>query len=270
MIPAPFDYVRPARSTRRSPPLAEHGDEAKLLAGGHSLLPMMKLRLAVPACSSTSARMPALSLHPRGRRRGRDRRADPAPGPRDVRASSPTEVPLLPHVAGLVGDPQVRHRGTIGGSLAHADPAADLPAAVSRSERRPGRCAGPGGERRRSPPTDFFAGFFETALVGRTRCSSRSACRACRSAPLGLREVRPARQRLGRSSRVAACDGRVALANMGATPLRAGATEQALADGASDRGRRRARRRGHLAGRRTCTPTRSTAGTSPGCSPGGP
>ena len=135
MIPVGFDYERPDSLDAALALLAEHGDDAKVLAGGHSLLPVMKLRLAAPellidigrlascatcastATSSPSARAPATTTSRR---------------PTCVAA----EAPLLGAVARTVGDPQVRHRGTLGGSLAHADPASDLPAAVLALGRR--------------------------------------------------------------------------------------------------------------------------------------
>ena len=132
MIPSPFEYVRADSVDEALAALAEHGDDAKLLAGGHSLLPMMKLRLAIPAVLVDVGRHPGAVLRPGGRRasRGRHRRGHPAPRRSRRTDVARAEVPLLPHVAGLVGDPQVRHRGTLGGSLAHADPASDLPTAL--------------------------------------------------------------------------------------------------------------------------------------------
>ena len=130
MIPAAFDYVRAGSVDEAIALLAEHGDDAKLLAGGHSLLPLMKLRLATPTVLVDVGRLDELSyvrdagdhvaiggLHPS------PRRSRPTRCP-------PSHVPLLRHAGGEVGDPQVRHRGTLGGSLAHGDPASDLPAVV--------------------------------------------------------------------------------------------------------------------------------------------
>ena len=129
MIPAAFDYVRADSADAALAALGEHGDDAKLLAGGQSLLPLMKLRLAVPAVLVDISRIPDLSYVRvdgdevaigAGTRHFELERSDVA------RA----EVPLLPHVASRVGDPQVRHKGTLGGTVAHSDPASDLPTAL--------------------------------------------------------------------------------------------------------------------------------------------
>ncbi|MGH9039158.1 MAG: FAD binding domain-containing protein, partial [Acidimicrobiia bacterium] len=129
MIPAAFDYVRASSADEAVSLLASHGDDAKLLAGGHSLIPLMKLRLASPSVLVDVGRLTDLSYV----RDGGDHVAIGAlTRHRDIETSDllQSQVPILAHVAGLVGDPQVRHRGTIGGSLAHGDPASDLPAAV--------------------------------------------------------------------------------------------------------------------------------------------
>ena len=129
MIPAAFDYKRAGSSEEAVALIAEYGDEAKFLAGGHSLLPMMKLRLAVPTVLVDIGRVGDLSYID-------DRDDHIAIGALATHRSLETselliaECPILAHVASKVGDPQVRHRGTIGGSLAHSDPASDLPAAV--------------------------------------------------------------------------------------------------------------------------------------------
>ncbi|HET6793040.1 MAG TPA: FAD binding domain-containing protein, partial [Acidimicrobiales bacterium] len=129
MIPAAFEYERAATVDEAVAALGRHGDDAKLLAGGHSLLPLMKLRLAVPSVVVDVGRITDLSYI-------RDQGDKVAIGAltrhRDLQVSDVlrSSVPILAHVAGLVGDPQVRHRGTIGGSIAHGDPASDLPAVV--------------------------------------------------------------------------------------------------------------------------------------------
>lgn len=161
MIPAPFEYERAESADHAVALLTEHGDEAKLLAGGHSLLPMMKLRLAVPTVLVDVGRLDDLRyvrdagdhVAIGGLTRHRDLETDP------LLARS---VPLLAHAAGEVGDPQVRHRGTIGGSLAHADPASDLPA-VLLALGGSVVAKGPNGERE-IPASAFFTGFLESAL----------------------------------------------------------------------------------------------------------
>jgi aerobic carbon-monoxide dehydrogenase medium subunit len=228
MIPAPFDYHAAESARHAIDLLAAHGEDAKLLAGGHSLLPMMKLRLAAPGVLIDIGRVRELS----GITMRRDelvigamtRHADLAASEL-VRA----QAPLLAYAASLVGDPQVRHRGTIGGSLAHADPAADLPMALLALGGSV-ELAGPAGARS-VPADDFFMGFFETACqAGELITSVRVPCRP---------GVSWGYQKFVRRSNdwaivaAAAIAGRIALANMGPTPLRAVAAEQALADGAS-------------------------------------
>jgi carbon-monoxide dehydrogenase medium subunit len=129
----------------------------------------------------------------------------------------------------LVGDPQIRHRGTIGGSLAHADPAADLPAAVLASDAVL-VALGPAG-RREIPATEFFAGYFETALAPTEVLAEIRIPRATGQGWHYEKFVRRAND--WAIVAVATVAGRIALANMGSTPLRATAAERALAAGAS-------------------------------------
>src|ERR1700679_1779271 len=129
MIPAAFDYTRAGSTEEAIALLVEHGDEAKLLAGGHSLLPLMKLRLATPAVLIDIGRVPNLSAI---EERGDEIAIGGLARHHDLETSTllKEHVPLLAFTAHQVGDPQVRHRGTLGGTLAHGDPASDLPAAV--------------------------------------------------------------------------------------------------------------------------------------------
>jgi len=162
MIPASFDYQRAGSADEAIALLTEHGDEAKLLAGGHSLLPLMKLRLASPSVLIDVGRLDDL-------RYIRDAGDHIAIGAltrhRELETSAllAEAAPLLSHAAGHVGDPQVRHRGTIGGSLAHADPASDLPAVVLAMG---GTIVvqGPSGQREIAI-ADFYIGFLESALA---------------------------------------------------------------------------------------------------------
>jgi carbon-monoxide dehydrogenase medium subunit len=231
VIPAAFDYVRAGSADEAVALLAEHGDDAKLLAGGHSLLPLMKLRLASPAVLIDVGRIADLSYI----RDGGDHVAVGAlTRHHDVETSAllREQVPILAHVAHLVGDPQVRHRGTIGGSIAHGDPASDLPAvALALDATLVAR--GPGGERT-IPATDFFRGFLETALdpgemlteirfptlAGGGWSYQKFTRRAIDWAVVGVAAIRN-----GRTG--------VALVNMGPTTLRASAVEQAIASGAT-------------------------------------
>ena len=126
MIPASFDYEVADSAAHALSLLAAHGEDAKLLAGGHSLLPMMKVRLAQPAVLIDIARVSELSgIRIEGDEVviGATTRHAELAGSEVLRA----EAPILAYAAAQVGDPQIRHRGTIGGSLAHADPSADLP-----------------------------------------------------------------------------------------------------------------------------------------------
>lgn len=161
MIPSSFDYVRAESPEHALAVLAEHGDEAKLLAGGHSLLPLMKLRLAAPAVLVDVGRCDELRYV---REDGDHLAIGALTTHREVETSEllRAEVPILPAAAHEVGDPQVRHRGTIGGSLAHGDPASDLPA-VALALEATFVVRGPGGQREVGAD-DFFRGFLETAL----------------------------------------------------------------------------------------------------------
>jgi carbon-monoxide dehydrogenase medium subunit len=227
MIPAPFDYQVAESVPHALSLLAEHGEEAKPLAGGHSLLAMMKLRLAQPAMLIDIAGIRDL----RGIRASGDelvigaatRHADIA-GSDLVRA----QAPILAYAAAQIGDPQVRHRGTIGGSLAHADPSADFPMtllALGGSLE----ITGPSGTRTVAAD-DFFTGFFESVLAPGELLTAIRVPRGA-DVPWGYQKfVRRAND--WAIVGVAAYGGRVALASMGPTPLRAFAVESALAAGA--------------------------------------
>ncbi|MCX7619609.1 MAG: xanthine dehydrogenase family protein subunit M [Acidimicrobiales bacterium] len=231
MIPAPFEYLRAGSAEEAISLLAEHGDDAKVLAGGHSLLPLMKLRLATPGVLIDIGELRELSYI----RDGGDHVAIGAlTCHRDLERSEllQHEVPLLSFTAHLVGDPQVRNRGTIGGSLAHADPASDLPAAVLGLG---GTLVVTGREGSRHLAADkFFTGFLESALAPDELLTE---IRVPKTGDAGW-----SYQKFNRRAQdwaivaVAAVTGpqpRVALVNMGPTPMRAAATEAALVSGAS-------------------------------------
>lgn len=230
MIPASFEYRRAGSVDEALAWLGEDPDGTKLLAGGHSLLPLMKLRLATPAVLVDVGRIEGLSYV-------RDAGDHVAVGAltrhRDLEVSelARSEAPLLADVAGQVGDPQVRHRGTIGGSLAHGDPASDLPAAVVALGATL-VVQGPAG-RREVAADDFFRGFLETALGPDEMLTEIRV----RKAPFGW-----GFQKFNRRAQdwaivgVAAVvdrDPRVALVNMGSTTVRARGVEEALAGGAT-------------------------------------
>jgi aerobic carbon-monoxide dehydrogenase medium subunit len=228
VIPGPFEYVRATSVEEAVAALVEHGDDAKILAGGHSLLPLMKLRLAMPAVLIDISRIPGLSYV----RVDGDEVAIGA-GTRHHELEkdevAAAEVPLLPYVASQVGDPQVRHRGTIGGTVAHSDPASDLPTALLALGGTV-VVQGPSG-RRDIPITEFWLGFFETALAEDELIVE---IRVPRTGSAGW-----AYEKFTRRANdwpivaAAAVDGRVALANMAGSVVRATATEEALARGAS-------------------------------------
>ena len=231
MIPAPFDYVRAETVDEAVDALAEHGDEAKVIAGGHSLLPLMKLRLATPSvlvdigrvADGSYVRDGATHLAIGALTRHHDLASDQLLG---------EEVPILRHAAAGIGDPQVRHRGTIGGSVAHGDPASDL-AAVLLALDATFRVRGSVGTRD-IPADRFFTGFLETALepdevlveirVPKVRAAGWSFQKLTRRAQdwaiVGVACVRADTTRVG-------------LVNMSATPVRATAVERA-ADGGAD------------------------------------
>jgi carbon-monoxide dehydrogenase medium subunit len=162
MIPAAFDYVRAGSAAEAISLIGQHGSDAKFIAGGHSLLPMMKLRLAQPAVLVDISRISDLSYI-------KDAGDHIAIGAMtrhmDVEKSSvlAQHVPLLAHAAGHVGDPQVRHRGTIGGSIAHADPASDLPA-TTLALGATYVVQGPNGTREIAA-SDFYKSFLESDLA---------------------------------------------------------------------------------------------------------
>ena len=162
VIPAAFDYVRAGSAEEAISLIGQHGEDAKFIAGGHSLLPLMKLRLAQPSVLVDIGRLTDLSYI----RDAGDHIAIGALTRHMDVENSPVlaeHVPLLAHAAGHVGDPQVRHRGTIGGSIAHSDPASDLPA-TTLALGATYVAQGPNGTREIAA-ADFFQGFLETALA---------------------------------------------------------------------------------------------------------
>src|SRR5581483_8360987 len=160
MFPGPFDYVAASSVEEAIGLLQQHGEDAKLLAGGHSLLPMMKLRLATPSVLIDLGRVSGLA--------GAQVNGNVSLGALTTYAAvmdSPelaNACPLLGETAAEVGDMQVRNRGTVGGSVAHADPASDMPAAMLALDAT-FTAQGPNGERT-LPVGDFFQGLFTTAL----------------------------------------------------------------------------------------------------------
>jgi carbon-monoxide dehydrogenase medium subunit len=232
VIPAAFDYERADTAESAVALLAEHGDEAKLIAGGMSLLPLMKLRLAVPTVLVDVGRLRELSYV-------RDAGDEIAIGAltrhRDLETSEllASSCGMLRTVASEVGDNQVRHRGTIGGSVAHGDPASDLPAALLALDAT-FVARGPGGERE-IPAGQFFTGFLETALAPDELLTEIRVPKTGANGFSYQKFNRRAQDWAIVGSLAIRVDGaaRVALVNMGPTPLRATGVEAALAAGAS-------------------------------------
>jgi carbon-monoxide dehydrogenase medium subunit len=161
MIPAAFDYIAPESLDEAVRALATYGEEAKLLAGGHSLLPLLKLRLASPKLLIDLTRIPTLS----NISQQDDKIVVGALATHYQIESSKllkTKCPLLCQTASAIGDVQVRNRGTIGGSLTHADPSADWPAAILALGGAL-KLSGPKGERQIAAE-EFFLGAMTTAI----------------------------------------------------------------------------------------------------------
>jgi carbon-monoxide dehydrogenase medium subunit len=237
MIPVAFEYVRPTSVADAVAALRSGGEDAKVLAGGQSLMPVLRLRLAAPPTVVDVGGIAAL----RGIRLDGD---DVVIGSTATHAEVATssliaaESPLLAAAARMVGDRQVRHRGTLGGSLAHADPAADLPAAVVALDGTI-VVAGPSGQRS-IPARQFFTDVFTTALApdevlvevrvprtpGWTARYEKFHRTAQAWAVIGVAAA-------VRRENGVIVQARVALANAGPTPVRASGVEAALA-GAGD------------------------------------
>jgi aerobic carbon-monoxide dehydrogenase medium subunit len=161
MIPAAFDYARPATLDEALGLLAKHGEDAKVLAGGHSLIPAMKLRLSQPKVVVDIGRID--ELRSIAKRDGKIA-IGALSTHYEIESSDLLAVscPLLPEVAGKIGDVQVRNKGTIGGSCVHADPAGDWPAAMLALDAE-FEVAGPQGSRTVAAK-DFFVDMLTTAI----------------------------------------------------------------------------------------------------------
>src|SRR5207245_3090243 len=161
MYPANFDYVRPSSVDEAVALLQKHGDDAKVLAGGHSLIPAMKLRLAQPHVVMDIGRIATLTYI-------REAGGTIAIGATTTHSEVETskllreKCPLLPETALHIGDVQVRNKGTIGGSLVHADPAADYPAAMLALNAEM-ELVGPKGKRV-VRVSDFFVDLLQSAV----------------------------------------------------------------------------------------------------------
>lgn len=236
MIPAEFDYAAPDSLDEAIRLLGEGGEDAKLLAGGHSLIPLMKVRLAVPSMLVDLRRVPGL------------RGVEGEDSVLRIGAMTPhaeladAKAGLLARAAGTIADQQVRNRGTIGGSLAHGDPASDLPAVVLAAEGSV-TLRGPGGERE-VPAADLFEDYLTTA-VGADEVMTEVRVPKLSGYGFGYQKFN---RRAEDWAMVGVCalvkdsggtceDVRVGLTHMGSVPLRATAVEEALRGGPLDRER---------------------------------
>lgn len=235
MIPAAFEYVR-ARSVEDARRLlAQHGDEAKLIAGGHSLIPMMKLRLATPAVVIDIGRVPGLATleaGPGGVRLGALVRHAALAASEALRA----HAPALWDAANELGDAQVRNRGTVGGACAHADPSADYPAAMLALDAT----FEIAGDAPRTVGADaFFRGMFESALEPDDVLTGIAFAAAPHSAYVKLHHPASHYAVAGAAANVTVAGGkiaaaRVAITGVGDVAYRATAVERALAGVALD------------------------------------
>ena len=239
MIPAKFDYVRPSSLDEAVRALDQGGEDAKVIAGGQSLLPLLRLRLAYPEILVDVGSLDAL----RGVRDEGETLLIGALTTHDELTRDPLitgHCGLLAEAAGTVADPAVRHRGTLGGSLSHADPAADLPAVVVALGGDMIAC-GPGGERTIGAE-EFFSDYLTTALAAN---EVLTGVRVPKLGPgWGYRYEKFHRTAqawaivgvaaLARRSNGRVAEARIGMANMGPVPVRARAAETAAAGADAD------------------------------------
>ena len=229
MIPAEFDYTAPDTLDEAIQALADGGEDAKLLAGGHSLLPLMKLRLAAPSLLVDLRKVPG--LHGIQREDGTWRIGALTPHAEIQRTPG---LGVVAVTAGTIADPQVRNRGTIGGSLAHGDPASDLPAVMLITEASV-TLQGAGGQQRSVNAADLFQDYLETAVepnevLTEVRIPAYDGWGYAyekfnrRSEDWAMVAVSALVKKNGDTIE----DVRVGLTNMASVPLRAGGVEDAL------------------------------------------
>ncbi|MGO9497257.1 MAG: FAD binding domain-containing protein [Solirubrobacteraceae bacterium] len=229
MIPAEFDYTAPDTLEEAIQAVTDGGEDAKLLAGGHSLLPLMKLRLAAPSLLVDLRKVPG--LHGIQRENGNWRI-----GALTLHAAleHTPDLGIVSKTAGTIADPQVRNRGTIGGSLAHGDPASDLPAVMLICDASV-TLQGAGGNQRSVAANDLFRNYLETAIepaevltevrmpvydgwgYSYQKFNRRSEDWAMVAVSVLVKQTGDVCE-----------DVRVGLTNMASVPLRAGAVEEAL------------------------------------------
>jgi len=228
MYAASFDYQRPTTIDEAIALLAKHGDDAKVLAGGHSLIPAMKLRLARPRIVIDIARIANLSDI---RESSNGRIAIGAlTTHRAVETSAllKSKCPLLAETAAVIGDVQVRNKGTIGGSLVHADPAADYPAAILALDAEI-EAAGPHG-RRTIRAADFFVDLLQTSLAADEILTEVRVSATPRTVAYVKTEQKASGFALAGVAVVVGAEGiRIGVTGVAATAYRAAAAEQVLA-----------------------------------------
>jgi carbon-monoxide dehydrogenase medium subunit len=230
MIPAPFEYAR-AGSVDEAIELLGSSEDAKVLAGGHSLLPLMRVRLARPSLLVDIGRIGDLSYV---REDGGDVAIGALTCHQDLADDEALRslCPILSFTAGLIGDPQVRHMGTIGGSVAHADPASDLPTVLVALGGQV-VVRGPGGASRTVAASDFFRGLLEPDLAPNEVVTEIRAPKVQAGWSYMKFQRRAQDWALVGAAAVRRDGGAgVALTNMGETPIRAAGVEEALAQGA--------------------------------------
>jgi aerobic carbon-monoxide dehydrogenase medium subunit len=231
MIPAPFDY-EVAESVEHAVSLLGEREEAKALAGGHSLLPLLRLRAVRPSLLVDVGRIDGLAAV---RDAGEWIAIGALTRHHDVATAALVQEhnPLVSHAAGTIGDPQVRHRGTIGGSLAHGDPASDLPAVLLALDGEID-VTGPSGTRTVAA-RDFFVGVFQTALGPQELVTEVRVPKLTGDHVWSFQKYRRRAQdwatvgvaAVARRQNGGVAEAAIALVNMGATPLRAAAAEAA-------------------------------------------
>jgi carbon-monoxide dehydrogenase medium subunit len=235
VIPPEFEYTAPESLDEAIGALAAGGEDAKLLAGGHSLLPLMKLRLAAPSLLVDLRRVPG--LHGVQRDNGTVRIGAMT---HHAELQDDESLGLVARAAGTIADQQVRNRGTIGGSLAHGDPASDLPAVLLACEGSV-TAQGPGGQRS-IEAAELFSDYLTTSLAP-DEVMTEVRVPVPDGWGFGYQKFNRRREdwamvavcALVRKADDGSCeDVRIGLTNMGSTPLRASAAEEALRGGALD------------------------------------
>ena len=226
MYPANFDYVRPASVDEAVALLKRHGEDAKVLAGGHSLIPAMKLRLARPSVVIDIGRIATLSYI-------REAGGAIAVGATTTHAEVETskllreKCPLLSETASHIGDVQVRNMGTIGGSLVHADPASDYPAAILALEAEID-LVGPRGKRT-VRADQFFVDLLQTTIAADEILTEVRVPMTSRSVAYIKTEQKASGFALAGVAVVASTTGvRVGITGIAPKPYRATAVEQAI------------------------------------------